>query len=72
MAYKSPLSIIFIDDIERILEFTPVGHRFSNPVLQTLLILLRKIPPAPCRLMVVATTAVAHHLDTLQLSAAFK
>lgn len=70
-AYKSPLSIIFIDDIERVLDFTPVGQRFSNTVLQTLLILLRKIPPAPSRLMVVATTSIAHHLDNLQLSQAF-
>ena len=48
-SYKSPLSIIFIDDIERIIEYTPVGSRFSNSVLQTLLVLLRKVPPAPAR-----------------------
>ena len=36
-AYKSSVSIIFIDDIERILEFTPVGMRFSNAILQTLI-----------------------------------
>ncbi|RYG68116.1 ATP-binding protein, partial [archaeon] len=70
-AYRSPLSIIFIDDIERLIEYTPVGHRFSNPVLQTLLILLRKVPVAPNRLMVVATTAISHLLDDLQLTQAF-
>jgi len=37
-SYKSPLSIIFIDDIERIIEYTPVGSRFSNSVLQTLFV----------------------------------
>jgi vesicle-fusing ATPase len=26
-AYRSPLSVIFIDDIERIIEYTPIGHR---------------------------------------------
>ncbi len=67
-SYKSPQSIIFIDDIERIIEYTPVGHRFSNSVLQTLLVLLRKVPPAPARLMVVATTSISHLLEDLQLT----
>lgn len=66
-AYKSPLSIIVIDDIERVIEFTPVGSRFSNSVLQTLLVLLRKVPPAPCRLLVAATTSIAHLLEDLQV-----
>jgi vesicle-fusing ATPase len=70
-AYRSPMSIIFIDDIERIIEYSPVGHRFSNAVLQTLLILMRKVPPAPARLMVIATTSISKFLDDLQLSQAF-
>lgn len=70
-SYRSPQSIIFIDDIERIIEYTPVGHRFSNPVLQTLLVLLRKVPPGNSRLLVIATTSIAHFLDDLQLTSAF-
>lgn len=70
-AYRSPMSIIFIDDIERIIEYSPVGHRFSNAVLQTLLILMRKVPPAPARLMVIATTSISNLLDDLQLTQAF-
>jgi len=70
-SYKSPVSIIFIDDIERIIEYTPVGHRFSNSVLQTLLVLLRKVPPAPARLLVVGTTSISHLLEDLQLTQAF-
>merc|ERR1712024_150838 len=46
-AYKSPLSLIFIDDIERIIDYVPIGPRFSNAVLQTLLVLLKKTPPSP-------------------------
>lgn len=65
------MSIIFIDDIERIIEYTPVGHRFSNSVLQTLLVLLRKVPPSPSRLFIVATTSIAHLLEDLQLTMAF-
>jgi len=70
--YRSALSIIFIDDIERIIEYSPAGgHRFSNPVLQTLLVLLRKVPPKGTRLLVVATTAIASNLEDLQLTQAF-
>lgn len=71
-AYKSPLSLIFIDDIERIIDYSPIGPRFSNTVLQTLLILLRKQPPPSCRLMIVATTSIADFLTDLQLVAAFQ
>ncbi len=33
-AYKSPMSIIILDDIERLLEYVAIGPRFSNAVLQ--------------------------------------
>ena len=32
-AYKSPLSMIVLDDIERLLEYVAIGPRFSNVVL---------------------------------------
>jgi len=32
-AYKSPLSLIILDDIERLIEFIHIGPRFSNPIL---------------------------------------
>jgi vesicle-fusing ATPase len=70
-SYKSPLSIIVLDDIERLIEYTPVGCRFSNSVLQTLLVLLKKVPPSPARLIVLATTSIAHLLEDLQLTQAF-
>ncbi|KAH8059943.1 hypothetical protein JL722_4894 [Aureococcus anophagefferens] len=71
-SYKSNLSLIVVDDVERILEYTPVGPRFSNTVLQTLLVLLKKAPPEDHRkLMVIATTSVANHLADLQLTDAF-
>ncbi|GMY37356.1 vesicle-fusing ATPase-like [Fagus crenata] len=44
-AYKSPLSIIILDDIERLLEYTAIGPRFSNTISQTLLVLLKRLPP---------------------------
>ena len=44
-AYKSPLSLIVLDDIERLLDYVAIGPRFSNVVLQALLILLKRQPP---------------------------
>ena len=66
-SYKSPLSMILIDDIERIIDYTPLGPRFSNMVLQTLLVLLKKAPPKNKRLFIVGTTSIAHLLEDLQV-----
>lgn len=71
-SYKSPLSIIFLDDIERLIDYVPIGPRFSNHVLQTLLVLLKKIPPDEGRrLMVIGTTSNHHMLEELGLVQAF-
>ncbi|KAG6898704.1 hypothetical protein C0995_008727, partial [Termitomyces sp. Mi166 len=40
-SYKSPLSVVVVDNIERLIDWTPMGARFSNVVLQTLLVLFR-------------------------------
>jgi vesicle-fusing ATPase len=45
-AYKSPQNIVVVDNIERLIEWVPIGPRFSNPVLQALMVLLTKKPPA--------------------------
>ncbi|KAA8526124.1 hypothetical protein F0562_007776 [Nyssa sinensis] len=44
-AYKLPLSIIILDDIERLLEYGAIGPCFSNDISQILLVLLKKRPP---------------------------
>jgi len=44
-AYKSPLAVIVVDSIEKLLEYVPIGPRFSNVVLQALIILLKRVPP---------------------------
>jgi vesicle-fusing ATPase len=48
-AYKSPQNIIILDDIERIIEWVPIGPRFSNVILQALMVLLKKMPPPVSR-----------------------
>ena len=71
-SYKSPLSLILIDDIERIIDYVAIGPRFSNVVLQTLLVLLKKVPPDQGRrLLVIGTTSCPHLLQDLGLVQAF-
>lgn len=71
-SYKSPLSMIFLDDLERIIDYVPIGPRFSNTVLQTLLVLLKKVPPDDGRrLLIVGTTSCPHMLEDLGLTQAF-
>uniref|UniRef100_A0A673KED2 Vesicle-fusing ATPase n=1 Tax=Sinocyclocheilus rhinocerous TaxID=307959 RepID=A0A673KED2_9TELE len=56
-AYKSQLSCVVVDDIERLLDFVPIGPRFSNLVLQALLVLLKKPPPRGRKLLILGTTS---------------
>ncbi|GMF75987.1 unnamed protein product [Aspergillus oryzae] len=65
-AYKSRTSVVVVDNIERIIDWVPIGPRFSNTVLQTLMVFLRKQPTKERRLLVLATTtqrAVLKQLD---------
>ncbi|KAI0065735.1 AAA-domain-containing protein [Artomyces pyxidatus] len=65
---KSPMSVVVVDNIERLLDWTPVGPRFSNAVLQTLMVLMAKRPPKGRRLLVIATSSVRPMLTDLGLS----
>lgn len=53
---KSPYSIIILDDIERIIEYIKIGHRFSSSVVQTLLVLLKNTTNTN-KLMILGTTS---------------
>lgn len=44
-AYKSPMSVVVIDNIELLVDWVPIGPRFSNTVLVALKVLLGKQPP---------------------------
>lgn len=71
-SYRSPLSLIFLDDIERLIEYVPIGPRFSNTVLQTLMVLLKKVPQDEGRkLLIIGTTSSGHLLEDLGLVSAF-
>ena len=71
-SYRSPLSIIILDDIERLIEYIHVGPRFSNSVLQSLLVLAKKLPPNKDRkLLVIGTTSMANTLKELGVMDSF-
>jgi vesicle-fusing ATPase len=71
-AYKSNLSLIILDDVERLLEYVPIGPRFSNAVLQTLLVLLKKVPPHENRrVIIMATTSSMQILEDMQMQQVF-
>lgn len=56
-AYRSTLSVIVVDNIERLLDYGPIGPRYSNLTLQALLVLLKKEPPAGKKLLVLCTSS---------------
>jgi len=70
-SYKSPLSVIVVDSIERLLDWIPIGPRFSNGVLQALAVLLGKRPPKGRRLLIFATTSNRAMLSEMELTDAF-
>lgn len=70
-AHKSPFSVVVVDAIERLLEFVPIGPRFSNLILQTLAVLVRKSPPSGHKLLIVGTTARRTLLEDMDFAAAF-
>ncbi|KAK4687823.1 vesicle-fusing ATPase, partial [Tremellales sp. Uapishka_1] len=70
-SYKSPLSVIVMDSLERILDWNPIGPRFSNGVLQAIVVLLGKRPPKGRRLLILATTSHRSILTDMDVLSAF-
>lgn len=70
-AYKSELSCVVVDEIESLLDYAPIGPRFSNFVLQTLKILFKKLPPKGRKLLLIATTSEQELIKDLGLYQSF-
>jgi len=71
-AYKSPMAVVILDNIERILDYVPIGPRFSNAILQALLVLVKKPPPKEGKkLFVIGTTSQPAVLREVGLFEAF-
>jgi vesicle-fusing ATPase len=70
--YKSPFSIIILDNIEKLIEYIKIGPRFSNLILQTLLVYIKKLPPKKGKkMLIIGTTSSANQLDDLGIISAF-
>ncbi|QPG77333.1 hypothetical protein FOA43_004742 [Brettanomyces nanus] len=67
-AYKSPLNLLIVDDIEAIIDYVPIGPRFSSVILRALMTRMKKSPPEAHRLIVLATSSnyrLIKNLDVL-------
>lgn len=70
-AYRSHLSCILVDNIERLLDYGPIGPRYSNLTLQALLVLLKKQPPPGRKLLILCTTSRRQVLEDMEMLSAF-
>jgi vesicle-fusing ATPase len=68
--YKSEHSLVIIDDIERIISYSPVGPRFFNSVVQALMVLISKKVKGK-KIFVLATTSDMEAIELLGLSKVF-
>lgn len=66
-SYKSPYSCVVIDKIDAIMDWVPIGPRFSNSVLQAFMVFLQDKPPSNHKLMVIATTSRHNVLEQMDL-----
>ncbi|VVC93527.1 vesicle-fusing ATPase 1-like [Leptidea sinapis] len=70
-AYRSSLSCILVDNIERLLDYGPIGPRYSNLTLQALLVLLKKQPPKGRKLLILCTSSRRQVLEDMEILSAF-
>jgi len=70
-AYRSDRSCVLVDNIERLLDYGPIGPRYSNLTLQALLVLLKKVPPKGRRLLILATSSQREVLDQMEMIPCF-
>ncbi|PNP41549.1 hypothetical protein TGAMA5MH_06477 [Trichoderma gamsii] len=70
-AYKSPSSILILDDFERLIGWNPIGPRFSNVMLEALTTLIVSKPPKGHRLLIFVTTSKASVLKMLEVDQDF-
>jgi len=70
-AYKSEESIIIIDDIERLIEFSEYGGRYTNSILQTLLVLINENTKKGSKLLIITTCKNINIMENLEVKDQF-
>jgi vesicle-fusing ATPase len=71
-AYKSPLNVLVLDNIENLIDWVPIGPRFSAAVLSALKALMAKQPPEGRPLLILATTSQRTIMQQLELDFIFE
>lgn len=66
-AWKSRQSIIIMDEIETMIEYTPVGPRFQSGVLSAIGLLMRTVPPkvGPHHTLIHLYSKAPRHTDSI-------
>lgn len=67
-AYKSPLNVLVLDNVELLLDWVPVGPRFSSAVLAAIKGLMENKPPKARPLLILATTSQRTVMQQLELN----
>lgn len=71
-AYKSSLSVVILEDVERLIEYTHYGGRFTNSILQDLLVNLKRKPKEPERkIFIIGTSSVQDVMEDLEVASCF-
>ncbi|SCU94570.1 LANO_0E07206g1_1 [Lachancea nothofagi CBS 11611] len=70
-AYKSSLNILVVDSLETLVDWVPIGPRFSNNILQTLKVYLKRKPPQGRRLLLISTTSAYSVLQQMDVLSCF-
>eukprot|EP00701_Giardia_intestinalis_P000467 XP_001704291.1 NSF [Giardia lamblia ATCC 50803] len=70
-AYRVPRALIILDGIESIIQYTPIGFRFSSNVLQTLNALICRPAPPDHKLIVLGTTTCLTAMSDVGLASVF-
>uniref|UniRef100_A0A0X3NR57 Vesicle-fusing ATPase n=2 Tax=Schistocephalus solidus TaxID=70667 RepID=A0A0X3NR57_SCHSO len=70
-AAKSRYSVVIVDNIEGLIEYNPVGPRFSNYTVQAIKDLVSRPLPTQRKMLVLATTSSREALEEQSLTQAF-
>ena len=70
-AGKSEFSVILIDNLERLIEWCPIGSLLNNQILQTLLTMIRRQIKSVCKSAVIMTCYDFGLLKKLEIDTLF-
>ncbi|XP_065185859.1 vesicle-fusing ATPase 1-like [Sycon ciliatum] len=66
-AYRAHKSCVIVDSIENLIEFSPIGSRYSSHLLQEIRIRVAHPPPKGHKLLVIGTTSQKSLIDKLKV-----